>query len=117
MELGKKQGRLVLPAVPIACEAVCSRLVNIEPNDMPIIKTARQMDFGCKDFDRIEIKGDDLTRNICTDFEPAELIPIRFSLLHVCRSIAKQGVFLTKSAIKKHIREVFLELWYSLKFR
>ncbi len=95
-------GWLIASADPIACEAVCSRLVNIDPNELPIIKTARQMNFGCKNFDRIEIKGDDLARNICTDFAPAELIPIRFSLLHVCRSITKQAVFLTKSAIKKY---------------
>ncbi len=98
-------GWLIASEEPIACEAVCSRLVNIDPNDVPIIKTAQQMNFGCDDLTQIQIKGDDLSQNICTDFEPAELIPIKFSLLHVCRSITKQAVLLGRSAIKKYVRK------------
>ncbi len=85
---------------PIACETICCKLVNINPQDIPIIKTAKQMGFGCSDPDKITIAGDSLPQNPCTDFELPRLIPIRFSLLHVCKSICKQIILLTKSALK-----------------
>ncbi len=79
---------------PVACETVCAKLINTEPDEFPIIRTARQINFGCSDIDEIQIAGDDYARDICTDFEPAALIPIRFSLAHVCKSIAKQILML-----------------------
>jgi len=86
---------------PIACETICAKLVNIDPQDVPIIKTARQIGFGCSDTAKIEIAGDDFPQNICTDFQLPKMIPIRFSLLHVCKSICKQILLLAKAAIKK----------------
>jgi len=86
---------------PIACETVCCKLVNIKPEDLPIIRAARKIDFGCCDMDKIKIVGDSLPQSPCTDFELPELIPIRFSLLHVCKSICKQIILLGKSAIKR----------------
>ena len=94
-------GYLVGGTEPIACETVCCKLVNIRPDDLPIIKTARKMQFGCSDIDKIKILGDDFPENICTDFKLAEPVPIRFSLLHVCKSICKQILLLANSAIKK----------------
>jgi uncharacterized protein (DUF362 family) len=75
---------------PIACEIVCAKLINTEPDTFPIIRTARQVNFGCSNIEEIQIAGDDYTNEICTDFEPAALIPIRFSLPHVLKSVAKQ---------------------------
>lgn len=86
---------------PMACETICCKLVNIKPDELPIIKTARQMGFGCSEPDKIKICGDDFPENICTDFEPAKLIPLRFSFLHVCKSVGKQILLLAKSTIKK----------------
>jgi uncharacterized protein (DUF362 family) len=83
----------------IACEIVCCKLVNIKADEVAIIKTASQLGFGCTDAEKIKILGDDFT--VCTDFELAEAIPIRFSLPHVCRSIAKQVVLLGSSGIKR----------------
>jgi len=94
-------GWLIGGTEPIACEIVCSKLVNIKPEELPIIKTARQMGFGCSDPDKITILGDDLSESICTDFKLARLVPLRFSLLHVCKSICKQILLLAKSATKK----------------
>ena len=94
-------GWLVGGTEPIACEAICCKLVNIKTDDLPIIKTARQMQFGCSDPYKIKILGDSLPENIYTDFELAEPVPIRFSLPHVCRSVCKQILLLTKAAIKK----------------
>jgi len=94
-------GWLISGTDPIACETICAKLIGIEPNDVPIIKTARQTGFGCSDIARIEIAGDGLPQNIYTDFQLPKMIPIRFSLLHVCKSICKQILLLTKAAIKK----------------
>ena len=94
-------GWLIGGTDPIACETTCARLVGIEPDDIPIINTAKKLGFGCSDPAKIEIAGDDFPQSICTDFELPELIPIRFSLLHVCKSICKQILLLAKSAAKK----------------
>ncbi|MGB2864371.1 MAG: hypothetical protein WBC05_13660, partial [Sedimentisphaerales bacterium] len=83
------------------CETICAKLVNIELEDVPIIKTAKQTGFGCSDPAKIKIAGDDFSQSICTDFKLPELVPIRFSLPHVCKSICKQILLLTKSAAKK----------------
>ncbi|UCE49784.1 MAG: DUF362 domain-containing protein [Phycisphaerales bacterium] len=93
-------GWLIGGADPIACETICANLVGIEPETLPIIKTARQIGFGCLDRARIEITGDGFPQEICTDFELPELIPIRFTLLHVCKSICKQIMLLAKSSRK-----------------
>ena len=86
---------------PIACETICAKLIGINPQDVPIIKTARQIGFGCSDPAKIEIVGDDFPQSICTDFQLAKPVPLRFSLLHVCKSICKQILLLTKAAFKK----------------
>ncbi len=94
-------GWLIGGTDPIACETICAKLIGIEPYDIPIIKTARQMGFGCSDPAKIEIAGDDFPQSICTDFQLPKLVPIGFSLLHVCKSICKQILLLTKAAFKK----------------
>ncbi|MHC4207542.1 MAG: DUF362 domain-containing protein [Planctomycetota bacterium] len=94
-------GWLIGGTDPIACESICAKLVNIEPEDIPIIKTAKQMRFGCSDPAKISIGGDDFPQSVCTDFELPELVPIRFSLLHVCKSICKQILLLSKSTVQK----------------
>jgi uncharacterized protein (DUF362 family) len=94
-------GWLIGGTEPLCCEVVCCKLVNINPDMLPIIKTAKQLGFGCPPADRIKILGDDFPQNICTDFELPELIPLRFSPPHVAKSICKQIILLAESAIKK----------------
>ena len=94
-------GWLIGGTDPIACETICAKLVGIEPQAVPIIKTAEKLSCGCSDPAKIKIAGDDFPQSICTDFELPELIPIRFSLLHVCKSICKQVLLLSKSATKR----------------
>ncbi len=85
---------------PFALEVICSRLVNINPENLPIIKTAKKMGLNSPGADTIKILGDSLPQNPCMDFELPHLIPIRFSLPHVCKSICKQ-IFLLAKSIKK----------------
>ncbi len=83
-------GWLIGGTDPVACEIICSKLVDIEPEELPIIKTARRIGFGCSEPEKIRVLGDDFSEDICRDFERAEPIPIRFSLLRVFKSICKQ---------------------------
>ncbi len=92
-------GWLIGGTEPIACETICCKLVNIKLEDLPMIKTARQMGLGCSEPDKIEITGDNFPESICTDFELGKPVPLRFSLLHVCKSVCKQIVLLAKSAV------------------
>jgi uncharacterized protein (DUF362 family) len=95
-------GWLISGTDPIACETICAKLININPQEIPIIKTANKKGVGCSDLSEIEIAGDDYSQCICTDFELPQLVPINFSFIHVCKSICKQIVLLSKIGIKKH---------------
>ena len=94
-------GWLIGGTDPIACETICAELVGIEAGDLPIIRTAQKVGFGCSDRTNIEIAGDDLSSSICTDFKVPELVPIRFSLVQVCKSVCKQILLLARATVKK----------------
>jgi len=94
-------GYLIGGTEPIACETICCGLVNIKPEELPMVKTARQIGFGCSDPDKIKIAGDDFPQKICMDFKLAEPVPLRFSFLHVCKSICKQILLLVKSLFQR----------------
>jgi uncharacterized protein (DUF362 family) len=86
----KPLGWLIAGTDAVACETVCCGLVDLKPEAVPILQTARSVGFGCSDPDQIEILGDALPAEPCRDFVLPELGPIRFSLPHVCRSVARQ---------------------------
>jgi uncharacterized protein (DUF362 family) len=92
---------------PFALEIICSKLVNIKPEDVPIIKTAKKMGFIrhggfiSANAEEIKILGDDFSESLCLDFQLPEMIPLRFSLLRVCKSACRQILLLAKSAMKK----------------
>ncbi len=95
-------GWLIGGIEPIACEVICCKLVNINPENLPMINTAKKIGVGVSELREIEIVGDEFSEdNICMDFELAELIPLRFSLPRVFKSICKQAGLLIKSAIRK----------------
>jgi uncharacterized protein (DUF362 family) len=94
-------GWLIGGTEPIACETVCAKLIDAEPEAFPILKTAKQIGFGCSDLVQIETVGDDFSEHLCTDFEIPHLVPIRFSFPHVCKSICKQIILLMKATLKK----------------
>jgi uncharacterized protein (DUF362 family) len=92
----KPLGWLIGGTDPVACERICCRLVGIEPDQLPILQTARQIGYGCSDLDQIEIVGDLLPATPCPDFEPAKLILVKFTFGRVCRSIARQVLLLAR---------------------
>jgi uncharacterized protein (DUF362 family) len=86
----KPLGWLIAGADPISCEALCAKLINMSPDSLPIVQTAKKMGFGCPDLQAINILGDSFQDNICKDFVLPPQIPIKFSLLRVLKSICKQ---------------------------
>jgi uncharacterized protein (DUF362 family) len=95
-------GYLIGGTDPIACETICAKLIGMESLSLPIIKTAEQMNYGCCDINKIKIMGDSFPTDIFTDFQIPKQIPIRFSFLHVCKSIYKQILLLIKEEFRKN---------------
>jgi uncharacterized protein (DUF362 family) len=97
----RKLGLLVGGTEPIACEYVCARLANIKPDELPMLRTARQIGFGCSDVTDVRILGDNPDDFVLTDFMLARPVPIRFSLPHVARSVCKQILLLLSGSATK----------------
>ncbi|MBP8302683.1 MAG: DUF362 domain-containing protein [Phycisphaerae bacterium] len=85
----KPLGWLIGGADPIACERICARLVAVDPERVPLIRTAERIGFGCGQTDEVVLLGDDPEEGICTDLVLPPQIPIRFSLARVVQSVAK----------------------------
>lgn len=94
----KPLGYLIGGADPIASEMVCAHLVGIDPDAIPVIRTARSISFGCAGLADIDVLGDSLPNEPCADFEWPQLAPIKFSLRHVCRSALRQLLLLIHAA-------------------
>ena len=94
-------GWLIGATDPIACEVICAGLIDLQAEEIPMIKTAKKLNYGCSNLENIEIKGDAFEFGFCKDFEPANLIPVRFSFFQICKSIVRQIILLAKAAVKK----------------
>ena len=94
-------GSLIGSTDPVACEIVCSKLINLDPDKLPIVRTAKKTGFGISRAADIKIVGEIFSDCVCDDFLLSELIPLRFSISRVCKSIAKQLLFLAGSGVKK----------------
>jgi len=92
----RRLGWLVGGTEAIACERVCCELVDFDAGELPILRAAERMGFGCHERGEIEVVGDDYSERICRDLERAELVPVGFSFLHVVKSVCKQIVLLAK---------------------
>lgn len=97
----RELGFLIAGSDPVACEMICSDLIKLDPAQLPIIQTARKMNFGCSDLSQIELLGDDYRQNKCNDFQFAELTPLDFSLVRVCGSVCRQVVLRAKCMFHK----------------
>lgn len=97
----KKLGWTIASSDPAAAEVVVCKLIDFEADELPIIRRAKQIGFGCCDIQQIEIVGDDYTDCICHDFETAQQIPLRFTLPRVVRSVSKQLLIYLKQFIAR----------------
>lgn len=95
----RRLGFLMAGVDPLACELACCKLVNFDPNNMPIIQTAIRMNLGCSDFQDIEFLGDDYKKFICHDFVKPELTPLEFSFPRVIKSVAKHLSLLVRGRL------------------
>lgn len=89
-------GWLIAGTDPIACELTCCNLIGLAPDKLPIVRTAREIGFGCPNPGQIEIVGDALPTEPCRDFVLARLMPIKFSFIHICRSFLRQVILLAQ---------------------
>ena len=94
-------GVIVGSTDPVACEAVCARIINLPLEKLPIVAAAKEMSFGCWDFDKITVLGDDCEAFICEDFVQAELTPLQFTFPRIIKSITKQAALLVKHKYQK----------------
>lgn len=89
-------GWLIGGVDPVACEMVCCRLVGMKPEQLPLVEAARRLDFGCHDMSEVNVLGDPLPAVPCPNFKMAELGPVKFSFLHICKSITRQLLLLAR---------------------
>ncbi|HSV26699.1 MAG TPA: DUF362 domain-containing protein [Sedimentisphaerales bacterium] len=96
----RKLGIIVTSADPFACEIVCAEIIGIAEQDLPILRTAREIGLCSFTRDDIAVLGSRVEDCICPDFVHLERIPIKFTLARVCKSLVKQIVKLAGSAIR-----------------
>ncbi|MEN6428272.1 MAG: DUF362 domain-containing protein [Phycisphaerales bacterium] len=99
-------GWLVAGTEPIACELVCCGLIGMAPETVPIIRTAREIGFGCTDPAGIEVIGDAMPAAPCPDFVMPQPVPIKFSFTHICRSVGKQILLLMPGGKSRKVRSI-----------
>lgn len=98
-------GYLIGGADPVACEMICCDIINLPPEQLPIIRTARDLGFGCSDTARIKVVGDDYRGSRCSDFQFAQQTPLEFTLARVCRSVCRQLAFTARSMFVRDTRQ------------
>ncbi len=92
-------GALIGSPNPVAADVVSARLVNCEIESVPILQATKKLGLSPDNFDEIDLTGDDIEQLIVKDFDFPELIPIRFSLVRVAKSIAKQIAMLSNAKV------------------
>lgn len=97
----KEVGFIIGSADPVACEIICCDIVNFNPKDMPIIQTAKRLNFGCSTSENIKVVGDSYKEHRCMDFKPSLQTPLFFSFPRICKSIAKQLILTMKGPFKR----------------
>lgn len=95
----KALGWLIGGTDPVACETACCRLIGVDPEQVPVLRTARKMQLDGLDLDQIELLGDPLPEQPESEFKLPTLVPIRFSLARVFRSKCRQMVLLARRSL------------------
>lgn len=92
----RKLNCLIAGPDPIACERVCCKLINLDPDRLPILQTAGRHGYGPQDDRQIEIVGDDLSPLVCQDFCHPEQLSLRFTPGQICKSLLRQCMILAR---------------------
>lgn len=92
----KHIGLMIAGEDAICCEAVCAKVLDINANNLPIIKAAEEIISNGSRLEKFELIGDDYNRYICKDFKHSQIVPLKFTLPRVCKSVAKQVLLMIK---------------------
>lgn len=87
-------GWLAASADPVAAEVICCGLIGLDPRDLPLIRTAEKIGFGCANRQNIEIVGDLPAEAV--KLAAAQLTPLRFTPLRIVKSTLKQIFMLVR---------------------
>ena len=93
----RKLGWIIAAVDPIAAEVVCCDLIGLQPQQLPLVRTAEKIGFGCTNKQNIQIVGDSPPDDIRISLVSAELTPLRFTPARVAKSILRQIFILVKS--------------------
>jgi uncharacterized protein (DUF362 family) len=86
---------------PIAVERACARLVGLPSETLPTIKAAEELQFGCPSDDQVHMVDTPWSDVTCmTDFEIPALIPVRFTLGRVVKSVVKGRITALKNVMR-----------------
>lgn len=83
-------GLLLASADAAAVDRIAAELVGAPADQLEMLTAARKAEAGATDLADIELLGESLDTLRIDDFLFAEQIPLRFGLLRVCKSIARQ---------------------------
>ena len=101
----RKLGVLLASTDGAAVDRVACELVGALAEKVPMLAAARRAGVGVTQMAEIELLGGDLGELRVDDFLFPELIPLRFSLLRVCRSVARQARILLSEGREKRRNE------------
>lgn len=73
----------------IAIDRVLAEILNISPDQVPLLKTAKIHTIGEQDLTKIEILGESLPSVKVPDFILPKLVPIGFNIFRIFKSVAK----------------------------
>jgi len=93
----KKLGWLVASVDPMAAEVICCDLIGFNPEQLPLIRAAEKIGFGCTDKQNIQVVGDLLPDDPHLGLVPAEQTPLRFTPARIVKSVLRQIFILVKS--------------------
>jgi uncharacterized protein (DUF362 family) len=93
----KKLGWLVASVDPMAAEVICCDLIGFNPEQLPLIRAAEKIGFGCTNKQNIQVVGDLLPDDPHLGLVPAEQTPLRFTPARIVKSVLRQIFILVKS--------------------
>lgn len=93
----KKLGWLVASVDPMAAEVICCDLIGFNPEQLPLIRAAEKIGFGCTNKQNIQVVGDLLPDDPHLGLVPAEKTPLRFTPARIVKSVLRQIFILVKS--------------------
>ena len=97
----RKLGLLLASTDAAAVDRTACELITVPPEKVPMLAAAQRAAVGVTELADIRLLGQDLQELRVNGFLFPELAPLRFSLLHVCRSFIRQRRILIRERLEK----------------